>query len=240
MYNERHPKRLFLRASAAALGLALASGSAWAADRQASERAGLFSGIVVGAVLGGPPGAVIGAVGGGLAGRAAADRADDHRQQAEIERLRTQVQRSEARAAALQQAGEAQWTASTVALQQPAPRPALALDSSVQFRTASAELEPHFGTQLRTLAALARQFPDVQVQLLGYADLRGSSEANRRLSAARVEAVRTALIEAGLPPECITHRALGESEPLYQTGDHEGRDFERRVLIRMASGGTTS
>lgn len=237
---QKQPK-FILRTTAAALTLCLGSGVAVAADQQRQERTGLLSGLVLGAVVGGPPGAVIGAIGGGLAGRSAGREDAVAAHQAQIERLRAQLQQTELQRAELQKAkteaerAAAQRGRMTAAAVVHNPAPSLSLDSSVQFRTASAELEPHYAAQLRSLAALARQFPQVRVHLLGHADLRGGAAANRQLSQERVRAVRAVLLAAGVEKERITCRALGESAPLYERGDHEGRDFERRVLIRMIS-----
>lgn len=229
-----------MRATAAALCLGLGSGAAMAADQERRERSGLFSGLVLGAVVGGPPGAVIGAIGGGLAGRSAAREETAEDRQAQIERLRLELQQVQAQALAERATAQRRQMMATAMARRSATEPALSLDSSVQFRTASAELEPHYAAQLRTLAALARQFPNLRVHLLGHADPRGSAAANRQLSQARVQTVCAALVAGGVAEERITVRALGESEPLYGADDGEGRDFERRVLIRMITSGAQS
>lgn len=236
----RKPNFITLGATAAVLCLSLASGATLAADQDHRERTGLFSGLVLGAVVGGPPGAVIGAIGGGLAGRSAGQEDAAQARQAELERLRVELQQAQAQALAERASAQRRQMVATALARQSATPPALSLDSSVQFRTASSELEPHYAAQLRSLATLARQFPTVRVHLLGHADPRGSAAANRQLSQDRVQTVRAALVAGGVAEERITVRALGESEPLYGADDGEGRDFERRVLIRMISAGAQS
>lgn len=226
-----------LRPLTLAVGLSFVSGVATAADGHRSEHVGLLSGIVVGALVGGPPGAVIGAVGGGLAGRSAEKERRLEQRDAEIARLQDELEQAQTRRAAAQEQLERRELIASTAAVGVAPRlPALALESSVQFRTGSAELEPHYAGQLRELARFAGRYPDARVHLRGYADTRGSASANQTLSAARVQAVRAALIAGGMAAQRISEQALGESQPLYDDGDREGRDFERRVLIRIESG----
>ena len=233
--------RAFLRPLVATLCLTMVAGVASAAESETQERAGFISGMLVGAIVGGPPGAVIGAVGGGLAGRSAGRAQALEQRNAEIERLRAEIHQATVDAAAERREAERRDAErrTMVASAAPAvvapPLPELALESTVQFRTGSAELESHYVAQLHALAAFAAKFQHANIHLLGHADRRGPAPANQRLSAARVKAVRATLVAGGLAAERITYKALGESEPLYEDADREGRDFERRVLIRIES-----
>ncbi len=229
-------RRSFLRPAVATLCVAVLSGPVAASERgtSAQERVGLFSGMLLGAAVGGPPGAVIGAIGGGLGGRSYGRQRTLDRQDAEIERLRAELEQAEARAAARSDAAAG---VATVASTAPAElnlwQPREALEASVQFRSGSAALEPHFAQQLRHLAAFANDLPRAIVHLAGYADPRGGAPENLKLSSARVRAVRDALIAEGIADSRITSEAFGESRPLYAADDRERRGFERRVLIRI-------
>lgn len=236
MNTVRISRRAFILPVAATLCLSLAADVATAAEPETQETAGLISGMLVGAIVGGPPGAVIGAVGGGLAGRSAGRARALEQRNAEVKHLQAEIHRARAELAAERRAAERRtMVASTAPVVIAPPLPELALESTVQFRTGSAELESHYVTQLGGLAAFASGFEHANVQLIGHADRRGPTPANQRLSAARVEAVRAALVAGGLAPEGISTKAPGESEPLYEDADKEGRDFERRVLIRIES-----
>ncbi len=229
-------RRSFLRPVVATLCVAVLSGPAAASERvsAAHERVGLFSGMLLGAAVGGPPGAVIGAIGGGLGGRSYGRQRTLDRQDAEIERLRGELEQAKVRAAARSDAPAAVATvASTAPVELNLWQPREALEASVQFRTGSAELEPHFAQQLRHLAAFVNDLPHAAVHLAGYADPRGRAPENLKLSSARVRAVRDALIAEGIAEDRITSEAFGESRPLYAADDPEGRGFERRVLIRI-------
>ncbi len=229
-------RRSFLRPVAATLCVAVLSGAAAASEHgtAAQERVGLFSGMLLGAAVGGPPGAVIGAIGGGVGGRSYGRERSLDRQAAEIARLRTELEQAQVRAAARSEAPPAVATvASTAPVELNLWQPREALETSVQFRTGSAELEPHFAQQLRHLAAFANELPHAVVRLAGYADPRGEAPENLKLSSARVRAVRDALMAEGVEDDRITSDAFGESRPLYADDDREGRGFERRVLIRI-------
>jgi outer membrane protein OmpA-like peptidoglycan-associated protein len=57
------------------------------------------------------------------------------------------------------------------------------------------------------------------ILLTGHTDRSGAAAANMELSRRRIEAVRVALIAAGLPKTEIFTRAVGEEEPLVLTPD---------------------
>lgn len=65
--------------------------------------------------------------------------------------------------------------------------------------------------------------------LRGYADSRGDAEYNAELSQARVQAVRGALVEMGLPERMIFTEAYGESMPLSEEGTAMAHRLNRRV-----------
>lgn len=64
--------------------------------------------------------------------------------------------------------------------------------------------------KLAQLAAVLKQNPGYRVELEGFADPRGTNTYNLALSRRRVEAVRMALIEAGVPEATIVTGAYGE------------------------------
>ena len=60
----------------------------------------------------------------------------------------------------------------------------------MQFRTGSAEIEPHFAKQLVELAEVMKQQPQLHLDLNGFADQRGDEQHNLLLSNQRAENVR--------------------------------------------------
>lgn len=82
--------------------------------------------------------------------------------------------------------------------------------SDVLFDFDRATLREDEAAKLAQLAAVLKQNPGYRVELEGYADPRGTGAYNLALSRRRVEAVRMALIEAGVPEATILTGAYGE------------------------------
>lgn len=73
----------------------------------------------------------------------------------------------------------------------------------------------------------------VEIVVIGHTDRVGSVEANDRLSQARAEAVRQALVGAGVDPAIITATGRGEREPLVPTPDEAAEPRNRRVEVKL-------
>jgi len=86
---------------------------------------------------------------------------------------------------------------------------------------------------LDEVAALVEEEPDSAVLLTGYASPIGGEQYNLELSEARVEAVRDALVDLGVPDTLIRTRSLGERNTEVQAGEGERSPANRRVEIRV-------
>lgn len=104
---------------------------------------------------------------------------------------------------------------------------------SMNFRSGSDALEPHYAAQLHRLASLMTALPSLHVRLEGHADPRGTDTENLALSERRVQAVRTALIADGVEDDRITSSAFGERKPLSGQGDAESYSFDRCVVLSL-------
>lgn len=197
------------------------------------QQVGMGGGALLGALVGGPPGLILGAFGGALIGRSQ-DQADELAQRDAVPDDRQR------RLASL----EAHDRQTGIELQQARRQQAMLARAigqgfvySVQFRTDSARLEPHYQADLKRLAealALLRALPlDINVHLTGYADARGNDRHNTELSQRRVEVVRAFLLHAGLDDGCIERQAVGETRATAGPRDGEGLFFDRRVHIRV-------
>ena len=76
-----------------------------------------------------------------------------------------------------------------------------------------------------------RAVPDIVV--IGHTDTIGALEWNDKLSLARAERVREALIAQGLPATRITAAGRGEREPLVTTADNVAEPRNRRVEVNV-------
>lgn len=99
------------------------------------------------------------------------------------------------------------------------------------FATGRAELQPGVRRSIDRLAEVLRQHPERRVLIEGFADSTGGSAMNQRLSQRRAEAVRNALVRAGVAPQRLEVRAFGEEYPVADNATAAGRQQNRRVEL---------
>jgi outer membrane protein OmpA-like peptidoglycan-associated protein len=109
------------------------------------------------------------------------------------------------------------------------------LQGDVLFRTGSAEITPEMAQQIQVLAQAVAKSPELRVRLDGYADPRGSADANLKLSEERADAVRDLFLAAGVTDEALEVNAYGKSLSVAQ--DADGYALERRVRLTLQAGG---
>ncbi len=68
----------------------------------------------------------------------------------------------------------------------------------LNFKTGSADITDESQRQLNNIIAILKAFPKAKIKIGGYTDKTGNEETNKKLSASRAEAVKTALTKAGL------------------------------------------
>jgi outer membrane protein OmpA-like peptidoglycan-associated protein len=230
---------MFRKALIGSIVIAMSSGVANAGDNKLTkhEGVGMGTGAAIGAIVGGPIGAFVGLMVGGAMGdsigtaKLAEQRAHDlelHARDLEQQLIDTQV--------ALAQASERKGGDSM--LDQLAEQ----LHSDVMFRTASAELDPGVAGKLEEIGKLLAVNSQIQVQLNGFADPRGTPEENLELSHQRADAVREALIRGGASPDQVLLSAHGEDLTTAAKDDVEAYAWERRVTlaIRPVTSGSES
>lgn len=122
------------------------------------------------------------------------------------------------------------------AMAQLGPAPAPAPDPSVSriyFGHDSSALDAR---AMATIAAAAQEFRADnfrQATLYGYTDTSGSSDYNQRLAERRANAVRDALVAAGVPANAIRTSARGQYSLPKPTDDNVREPENRLVIIRL-------
>lgn len=228
-----------------ALAALAASGSAHAApdpqpgQKQPShkeETIGVLSGMAIGAIAGGPLGAIAGMTLGSWLGH----RSDSRREALATldERLRESDETVTQLAAELRGSQEHVAALSEELRTQPLP-PAVrkTLRGDILFRTNDSTLTGETEAQLAELAQALAGVPDLVVKVDGYADPRGTPGENLKLSGARADAVRAALIAGGIADNHIVITAHGEDGATTVPGDVDGYALNRRVVIRLEGAG---
>ncbi|ORE88704.1 ompa/motb domain-containing protein [Oceanococcus atlanticus] len=104
---------------------------------------------------------------------------------------------------------------------------------NVHFEFDKAVLQPDSRTLLERVAKSLIDQPDLQIEVAGHTDSKGSDDYNQRLSDRRAAAVRQYLVSQGVAGENITSKGYGESEPVADNVTEEGRARNRRVEIHL-------
>jgi outer membrane protein OmpA-like peptidoglycan-associated protein len=101
----------------------------------------------------------------------------------------------------------------------------------IAFAPGKAALRPEARANLSKVVAFVNQDPKKPIHIEGHTDSRGNANANQLLSQKRAEAVRDALVSAGVAASRITAIGLGESAPVASNDSDEGRAKNRRVDV---------
>ncbi len=219
-----------------AISLAGLAPVAYAEQASRQESIGFGAGGVIGAVAGGPVGFILGAAIGAKFGDTL------HSKEAQIASLDAAHRNAAISVHALRRDVDAltsELDASTAALDrlERVAHPELVslmqtgVDLDLLFRTDEHSLLADTDRRLAELGVRLATMPQVQIHLDGFADERGDSTYNQRLSEKRVAYVRDRLVAAGVDPARISEIAHGEVAAAEPTGDSYA--LERRVSLKV-------
>lgn len=107
-------------------------------------------------------------------------------------------------------------------------------EASITFEPAKAQITGEGNALLDRLvnaASVCIGNPALKVTIGGHTDSQGNDRANLRLSQARADAVKEALIVRSIPPEAITAIGYGEAQPVSDNSSEEGMRRNRRITI---------
>ena len=102
-----------------------------------------------------------------------------------------------------------------------------------RFETNSDRLRPGAERTLNDAADTLIRNPNLLTEVAGYTDSRGDANYNRGLSERRAKTVRDYLINHGVDANQLTWRGYGESNPIANNETAEGREQNRRVVLRI-------
>ena len=101
------------------------------------------------------------------------------------------------------------------------------------FRFDSEELTDESRRLVQDVLSIVKQRPDPEVVAIGHTDTMGTPTSNVELGLRRANAVRTILVDAGLPAASIAVRSHGEGALLVHTADGVVEPRNRRVEITV-------
>jgi OOP family OmpA-OmpF porin len=114
-----------------------------------------------------------------------------------------------------------------------AVKPAAAERFQLFFDFNQSKLTPEAARTVQDVAKAAKAAGYPKLALVGYTDLTGKADFNMRLSLKRAEAVRKALIAAGVPADRLSAEGRGKTDPQVSTKDGVREPQNRRVVVRF-------
>ena len=105
----------------------------------------------------------------------------------------------------------------------------------VLFQFGKSNLQPNSRNNINTLANYLIQNPDRKVIVEGYTDSKGSASYNQNLSERRANAVKAALVRAGVDPSRIVAQGYGKEYPVADNSSNSGRAQNRRVEVTISN-----
>jgi outer membrane protein OmpA-like peptidoglycan-associated protein len=108
---------------------------------------------------------------------------------------------------------------------------------TIYFPTRSAAIGNTYKQKLRELAEKAPSFGNYRISIIGFADKRGNSAANERLSEGRARAVSNFLRQTGYiqPGRVLSPSAMGEGTLAPGETAPTSDEAARRVLVRVVT-----
>ncbi len=106
-------------------------------------------------------------------------------------------------------------------------------DNDLHFGYNMAVLGPDADPAIDAIAAYLRERPRMKIMIQGHTDSQGTEEYNQKLSEARAEAVRQALLARGIEPGRVQARGLGMLHPKVSNATEEGRAINRRTELKV-------
>ena len=101
----------------------------------------------------------------------------------------------------------------------------------IEFQTAKATLTEKGKKTVQKIAQILKDHPQLKIEIAGHTDSVGDDEKNLKLSQRRAEAVKNALVEAGIEPERLIAKGYGETKPL--PGESGESQANRRVEFHI-------
>jgi outer membrane protein OmpA-like peptidoglycan-associated protein len=105
--------------------------------------------------------------------------------------------------------------------------------NNVFFDPGLSTLQRESFAELNSLAAMMKHNPEIQIEIAGHTDLRGTPEATQKLSEDRVASVKDYLVQRGVDAGRIVGVGYGATKPVAPSDTEENRLKNRRVEFKI-------
>lgn len=112
----------------------------------------------------------------------------------------------------------------------------LKVENVVHFALDQSKLNQQGKSVLDRIVELMREYPDLNITLMGYTDIRASVQYNLALSQRRIDAVRGYLQQNGIEKNRIAEQVKGKVELIGDEQELIGHAKSRRVVIHFQDG----
>lgn len=99
------------------------------------------------------------------------------------------------------------------------------------FESGESELATGANEEIGEIAKMMKEHPELKLMVEGHTDNVGKATDNLNLSKQRAAVVRNALITAGVNPERLIARGIGQAKPIADNETASGREKNRRVEL---------
>lgn len=107
----------------------------------------------------------------------------------------------------------------------------------INFASGKSDVPEDAKTVLEKAASALRKLsPETVIEIGGHTDNTGNADSNMKLSSARAESVRKALIALEVNEKMLTAKGYGDTVPKGDNNTDEGRFSNRRIEYKAASG----
>lgn len=106
----------------------------------------------------------------------------------------------------------------------------------ILFDVAKATIKPQSFTTINKIATFMKEHPGISFSIEGHTDSDGDAVSNQRLSEARAESIKQALIKFGIRDYRLKTKGWGEAKPIATNLTVEGKTTNRRVEFISLTG----